>query len=432
MNDLNRYSAHNLARLIRAGEVKPSQVMQAHLDRIAQREPEVGAFQHIDAVRAMERARIADTQPAQGPLHGVPFAIKDIIDTDDMPTGWGSDLYADRRPDRNAACVQAFLDADAIPIGKTVTTEFAYFRPGKTANPHNTGHTPGGSSSGSAAAVADFMVPLAFGSQTAASLIRPAAYCGVTAFRPSTGGFDLDGVMGLSSSLDTLGVLARDVRDLSLARAVLLGTNMPDTPGFDDALPRISVMRGPHWMNGSVDMRDVCTRALTALAATGAECGEIAHPAIFAELTQAQITVMGYETARMRADEYDSHHGAISPQFAALIEAGRQVSDADYHAALATRDRANAILETLFADVDALIVPSAPGPAPKGLDSTGDPLFSRMWNLLQLPTVALPFGTGAHGLPLGVQLIARRGDDAHLLAVAAWAESILSSAPPAA
>jgi amidase len=176
-----------MARAIRAGDTTPSAVMKAHLERIAAREPEVGAFIHLDADRAMERARAADRQPAKGPLHGVPFAIKDIIDTDDMPTGWGSDIFAGRQPDRNAKCVQAFLDAGAIPVGKTVTTEFAYFRPGKTANPHNLAHTPGGSSSGSAAAVADYMVPLAFGSQTAASLIRPAAYCGVCAFKPTTG-----------------------------------------------------------------------------------------------------------------------------------------------------------------------------------------------------------------------------------------------------
>ncbi|WP_424830303.1 amidase family protein [Ruegeria sp.] len=179
MSDLAELSAHHLAHLIRVGTVKPSEVMAIHLERISLREPAIGAFQYLDAERAMERAHAADALPVGGPLHGVPFVIKDIIDTEDMPTGWGSDLYADHRPDRNAACVQSFLNAGAIPIGKTVTTEFAYFRPGKTANPANPKHTPGGSSSGSAAAVADCMAPLAFGSQTAASLIRPAAYCGV-------------------------------------------------------------------------------------------------------------------------------------------------------------------------------------------------------------------------------------------------------------
>ncbi|WP_170765066.1 amidase [Ruegeria lacuscaerulensis] len=425
MSDLNHRSVTELAGLIRAGEAKPSEVMQAHLDRIALREPIVGAFQHLDADRAMERARIADTLPIGGPLHGVPFAIKDIIDTDDMPTGWGSDLYRDRQPDRTAICVQAFLNAGAIPVGKTVTTEFAYFRPGKTANPHNPAHTPGGSSSGSAAAVADFMVPLAFGSQTAASLIRPAAYCGVCGFRPTINSYPLEGVMGLSHSLDTLGVLARDPADLALTDAVLRGVDPPSVPCFEDNLPRISLMRGPHWMDGSIEMRDACSRALSAIADAGAEAGEMAHPPVFTELTAAHNTVMSYEAACLRHQEFDLGVPAISPQFHALIEAGQQVSEGEYQQALAVRDRANAILDQLFEDTDALLVPSAPGPAPAGLEATGDPLFSRMWNLLQVPSFAIPFGKAPNGLPLGIQLIAPRGADARLLDTAQWVQDTL-------
>ncbi len=425
MNKLNQLSASDLAQLIKLGSVKPSEVMQAHLDRIALREAQVGAFQYLDAERAIERARLADKQSDRGPLHGVPFAIKDIIDTDDMPTGWGSDLYWDRQPDQTAACVQAFLDAGAIPLGKTVTTEFAYFRPGKTANPHNTNHTPGGSSSGSAAAVADFMSPLAFGSQTAASLIRPAAYCGIYGFRPTIHGYPLDGVMGLSQSLDTLGVLARDPRDLALADAVLRGIDPPPEPQFEDRLPRVSLMRGPLWADGSIEMRDTCTRALAALAAAGAETGEVSHPQIFEKLTAAHHTVMSFEAARLREKEFEIGVPSISQQFFALLVAGQQISEADYHQALAMRDRASAILDQLFRDVDALLVPSAAGPAPRGLEATGDPLYSRMWNLLQVPTVAIPFGTDQAGLPLGVQLIAPRGGDFHLLDIAHWVSGVL-------
>ena len=427
MTALNRLSATKIARMIRERSTKPSVVMAAHLDRIAAREAEVGAFVHLDANRAMERARAADDQPATGPLHGVPFVIKDIIDTDDMPTGWGSDIHAGRRPARNAACVQTFLDAGAIPIGKTVTTEFAYFRPGKTANPENLSHTPGGSSSGSAAAVADCMAPVAFGSQTAASLIRPAAYCGVCAFKPTTGAFNLSGVMALAPSLDTLGVLARDPGDLMLARSVLTASSLPEPPDFSETLPRISLMRGPHWQDGTIDMRDVCRRAMHALSKVGAETGEIAHPSLFEDLTEAHKTVMCYEAARSRADVYNAHRGAISDQFKQLIDDGKSVTDARYHAALAMRDRANAMIEVIFADCDALLVPSAPGEAPEGLGATGDPLFSRMWSLLQVPCVALPIGVGQCGLPLGIQLIGRRGDDARLLAIAGWVHGVFQS-----
>ena len=427
MTALNTLPAHQIVQMIRTGETTPSAVMAAHLERIAAREMVVGAFQHLDAELAMKRARAADGECIGGALHGVPFVVKDIIDTDDMPTCWGSNLYAERQPGQNAACVQVLLGAGAILIGKTVTTEFAYFRPGKTANPHNQAYTPGGSSSGSAAAVADFMAPLALGSQTAASLIRPAAYCGVTAFKPTTGGFDLTGVMGLSSSLDTLGVLARDPWDLVLARAVLTQTELPARPHFTEGKPHVSLMRGPHWADGSLEMRDTCIRAMAVLASSGAETGEIAHPSIFAELTQAQITVMGYETAKLRADEYDHHHDQISPQFATLIQAGRLVSEIKYADALLIRNRANHMLDHLFRETDVLLVPSASGSAPHGLNATGDPLFSRMWSLLQLPCVALPFGHDPSGLPLGIQLITKRGNDARLLNIATWVHTLLQS-----
>ncbi|MCV2866375.1 amidase [Albidovulum sediminicola] len=428
MTAFNRLGATDLARMIREGKTTPSAVMAAHLDRIAAREAVVGAFIHLDADRAMERARAADYKPATGPLHGVPFVIKDIIDTDDMPTSWGSEIFVDRWPTENASCVQSLLDAGAIPVGKTVTTEFAFFRPGKTANPWNLSHTPGGSSSGSAAAVADYMAPLAFGSQTAASLIRPAAYCGVCAFKPTTGAFDLSGVMTLAPSLDTLGVLARDPQDLVLAHALLTGTILPAPQDFSDILRCVSLMRGPHWQHGTIEMRDVCRRAMRALSESGAETGEAAHPPVFAELTEAHKIVMGYETARSRADVYHSHRAAISDQFAQLIEDGKRVTEARYQAALATRDRAIAMIDEMFADCDALLVPSAPGEAPEGLGATGDPLFSRMWSLLQLPCVALPLGVGPRGLPLGIQLIGRKGDDRKLLSIAGWVHAMLQSA----
>jgi amidase len=274
--------------------------------------------------------------------------------------------------------------------------------------------------------VADFMAPLGFGSQTAASLIRPAAYCGVCGFKPTTNSYDLNGVMGLSESLDTLGILAREPRDLALADAVLRDVELAPPLDFEDAMPRISLMRGPHWADGSVEMRDTCMRALAEIAKTGAETGETAHPPIFAQLTQAQIDVMGYEAAKLRKAEYLVGVPGISQQFSDLIEAGQKIGEAQYRAALETRNHATVMLDQIFRDTDALLVPSAPGPAPTGLDATGDPMYSRMWNLLQVPSIALPFGTDRNGLPLGIQLIGPINGDARLLDIAHWVHGILN------
>lgn len=417
---LNTCGAAEIARRIQAGETSAEAVMEDCLDRIRQREPEISAFVQLDADRALVSARAADRSAPAGLLHGVPFAIKDIIDTVDFATGWGSPIYQGHVPPRNASCVELFLRAGAIPVGKTVTTEFAYFHPGATANPHNPAHTPGGSSSGSAASVADHMVPLAFGSQTAASLIRPAAYCGVLGYKASHGSFDLQGVMGLSPSLDTLGLLAREVEDLILARSVLCGSSDQSQPDFDETPPRIAMMRGPHWWDGSIEMRDVCQRALDYFATRGADVGELTHPEVFNRLTEHQITVMAFETARSRIFEYSRYRDQISPQFCDLVESGMAVTRDAYLNALAERSRATRLLETLFLDVDVILAPAAPGEAPEGLNATGDPLFSRGWNLLQVPCLSIPAGTGPKGLPLSVQAIGGYGDDDKLLAATDW------------
>lgn len=425
---LNQLGMAQMARSIREGHASAEAIMHACLERIAAREAEVGAFTHYDADAALAAARLADQLKPAGPLHGVPFAIKDIIDTEQFPTGWGTTFYDGYQPTRNASCVELFIRAGGIPFGKTVTTEFAYFKPGKTANPHNLGHTPGGSSSGSAAAVADGMLPFGFGSQTAASLIRPAAYCGIPGYKASHGSFDLQGVMSLSPSLDTLGFLAREVEDFELARSVLCGSSPVELPDFDEAPLRIALFRGPHWMDGSLEMRDVCQRAIDALQAAGVQTGEIACPEIFKSLTEAQKTVMAYEVAHARIYEYSRYPQQISPQFRELFESGLKVSRTDFELACLTRDRAARILEALFVDTDVILTPAAPGEAPAGLGATGDPLFSRGWNLLQVPCVSIPYGKGPNGLPLSVQLVGRMGGDDDLLAVAKWVNRQLNPA----
>ncbi|MCR9136083.1 MAG: amidase [Alphaproteobacteria bacterium] len=417
---LNTLGAAEIARRIAAGETSAEAVMEACIARITERDLEIGAFIEFDADRALASARAADRSETAGPLHGVPFAIKDIIDTVDFATGWGSPIYEGHQPPRNASCVEQFQRAGAIAVGKTVTTEFAYFHPGVTANPHNRDHTPGGSSSGSAASVADRMVPLAFGSQTAASLIRPAAYCGVLGYKASHGAFDLQGVMGLAPSLDTLGLLAREVEDLVLARSVLCGRSDRVPPDFDETPPRIALMRGPHWWDGSIEMRDVCQRALDHFAARSADVGELTHPEVFDRLTEHQATVMAFEAARSRIFEYSRYRDRISPQFCDLVETGLAVTRDMYLNALAERSRAMRQLETLFLDVDVILAPSAPGEAPEGLSATGDPLYSRGWTLLQVPCVSIPAGRGPKGLPLSVQAVGPLGNDDRLLAAVAW------------
>jgi amidase len=421
----NQMGFAQMARQIREGSVTAQTIMQSCLLRIEQREAEVGAFICYDADAALASARLADQTEPKGPLHGVPFGVKDIIDTDQFPTGWGTSFYDGYQPTRNASCVELFIRAGGIPFGKTVTTEFAYFKPGKTANPHNLGHTPGGSSSGSAAAVADFMLPFGFGSQTAASLIRPASYCGIPGYKASHGSFDLQGVMSLSPSLDTLGFLAREVEDFELARSVLCGSTPSAIPDLQQTPLRISLFRGPHWMDGSLEMRDVCQRAIDALKAAGAQTGELGCPEAFKPLTEAQKTVMAYEVAHARIFEYSRYRDQISSQFLELFESGLAVSRADFEAACTARDRAARILESLFIDTDVILIPAAPGEAPAGLDATGDPLFSRGWNLLQVPSVSIPYGKGPNGLPLSVQLIGRMGADDDLLAAAKWVNAQL-------
>jgi Asp-tRNA(Asn)/Glu-tRNA(Gln) amidotransferase A subunit family amidase len=421
---LNRMGFAQMAREIRDGRVTAEAIMQSCLERIEQRESEVGAFICYDADAALAAACLADQTEPKGLLHGVPFGIKDIINTDQFPTGWGTTFYNGYQPTRNASCIEMFIRAGGIPFGKTVTTEFAYFKPGKTANPHNLSHTPGGSSSGSAAAVADGMLPFGFGSQTAASLIRPAAYCGIPGYKASHGSFDLEGVMSLSPNLDTLGFLAREVEDFELARSVLCGSAPVELPDFP---LRISLFRGPHWMDGSIEMRDVCHRAMVTLKTAGAQVGELACPEVFKKLTDAQKTVMAYDVAHARIYEYSRYPDQISAQFRDLFESGLEISRTDFQNACITGDRAARILESLFIDTDVILTPAAPGEAPAGLDATGDPLFSRGWNLLQVPCVSIPYGKGPNGLPLSVQLVGRLGADDDLLAAAKWVHKQLSA-----
>lgn len=409
-------------RAIDAGELRAIELVEACLERIHAREPIVGAWAFVDEDGARAAARACDDGLRRGRLHGVPLGVKDIIDTAEMPTECGSIIYRGRRPAWDAACVALCRRAGAIMLGKTVTTEFAYFAPGKTANPHNAAHTPGGSSSGSAAAVADHMVPAGFGTQTAASIIRPASYCGVVGYKPTYGTFSLAGIKPFAESLDTLGLITRSALDARYLRAVLLDDTFRADADMPSGAPRVGVCRTAWWSEAEAVTQEAVERAAHQLAADGAQVVDAELPASFARLVDTQKSIMAYESARNYAYEFDAHGEALSQPLRDLIEAGGRVERGAYEAARADARRARHEFDEFMARFDVLITPSAKGEAPPGLNATGDPLFSRLWTLLHVPSMTLPAGSGPRGLPVGVQLIGKMGFDEDLLLWAEWAE----------
>ena len=418
MQQLNQLSASEAARRLATREITAEQMARACLVRIEEREAEVRAWIHIDPDAVLAQARQLDAGPVRGPLHGLPLGVKDLIDTADMPTGYGSPVYAGHRPRADAACVALARAAGALVLGKTVTTEFAWFYPGKTANPHNPLHTPGGSSSGSAAAVADCMVPLAYGTQTAGSVIRPASYCGIVGYKPTHGTLPRAGIKPLSDSLDTLGTLTRTVADAALLVAAVSGRDL--LPKSLAQPPGIGLCRTPEWNAAQAETVAVMENSAAALGRAGAKLREITLPRDFAKLTQAQIDIMNYEIYAALACERLQHHEGLSDKLKQMLKNAQQCDALRYDAAQALVASCRGQLEEVFADVDVLLAPSAPGEAPASLAATGDPIFCRMWTVLHVPAINLPCGLGPHGLPVGLQIIGRRGDDARALAVADW------------
>lgn len=420
-NDLGLLDA---VQRIRAGGLRSIDLVDACLARIAEREAVVGAWTYVDPVSARTAALECDRGPSRGPLHGIPFAVKDIIDTAGVPTEYGSSIYRGRIPTHDAACVTAAKRAGAIMLGKTVTTEFAYFSPGNTTNPWDPARTPGGSSSGTAAAVADRMVPAGFGTQTAASITRPASFCGVVGYKPSFGTFDLTGVKRFSESFDTLGTICRSARDAHYLQCALLGKQFN---ARSPAVPRrIGLCRTPWWTDADDDCRTVVEAAAERLRRAGVKVVDFELPTWFSVLIEVHRDIMAYEGARNYADEYADHHEQLSQELRVLINRGREISTNRYREACADAERARREFSTCMQAADLLIAPSAKGEAPIGLASTGDPLFSRMWTLLRVPSITIPRLSGAQGLPVGVQLITDIGDDWHLLRSARWVELALA------
>jgi Asp-tRNA(Asn)/Glu-tRNA(Gln) amidotransferase A subunit family amidase len=425
MIDLCRLTARDAAARIADGTMTSETLVRACLDRIAERERDVGAWAFLDADHALAEARARDQAKTRGPLHGIPIGVKDIMDTADMPTSYGSRAYRGFRPAADAACVALARAAGAVVLGKTVTTEFAILSPGKTRNPHRYDHTPGGSSSGSAAGVADFMMPLAFGTQTAGSIIRPASFCGVVGYKPSFGLVAPAGTKVLSPSLDTIGGFARNVADIGLFIAALTGR--PDlAPAAPAVRPRIGVYRTQPWDQAQPATIAALDVARERLGRAGAAISErTAFPA-FDRLVPAQLAIMSYEGARNLAWERLNRGSEIMPRTAALLSEAMDVATSTYDEALSYAVAARAQIGAFFGHFDAMLVPSAPGEAPSA-DTTGDPVFNRPWTLLHLPCITLPSHRGPSGLPVGVQLVGRPGGDAQLLAIALFAEAALGA-----
>jgi Asp-tRNA(Asn)/Glu-tRNA(Gln) amidotransferase A subunit family amidase len=425
MSALNMLSAVEAARQIAEGKISSESLVRDCLERIASREPSIHAWEHIDSDGALARAREADKGHGQGLLRGLPIGVKDLIDTCDMPTTYGSPIYARHRPAWDAPCVALSRAAGGIILGKTVTTEFAMMKPAKTMNPHDARHTPGGSSCGSAAAVADHMVPFAFGSQTAGSVIRPAAYCGVVGYKPSFGLISRVGVKALSDSLDTIGILARTVPDAALLAAAV--THRPglliDKPAITQ--PRVRICRTYEWRHAQPETVSALEDAARKLAAAGVKVSDVKLPPNFANLVQAQTDIQLVEQAQALAHERLRHANELSKQVSETIEAGLAISPDRYDAALALAKNSRRNLTEVLGDCDVLLAPSAPGAAPASRDTTGDPLFDRIWTLLHTLAVNIPCAKAANGMPVGLQVIGRFADDAQTLAIAHWLHRLL-------
>jgi Asp-tRNA(Asn)/Glu-tRNA(Gln) amidotransferase A subunit family amidase len=406
-------------------EASSDEMVRACLERIAEREPTVRAWAHLDPEAALAQARAADASKPRSPLHGVPVGVKDIIDTRDLPTECGTPIYAGRRPAADAACVARLRAAGAVILGKTMTTELAYFHPAETRNPLDPRRTPGGSSSGSAAAVADGMVPLALGSQTAGSTIRPASFCGVLGLKPTHGLIDRTGVKRLSGRLDTLGLFASAIDDLELLLDALTYQRRPPLRSAAEP-PRIAFARTARWQLVEPDAQPALEAAAGALADAGAPIDEVELHGELDDLVEAQDTIMAVDVAANLADEYECHGDSISAELSDLIERGRATQRGDYEAALETAERAAERLPSVFEDRDVLLTPAACGQAPLGLEATGDPVFCRAWTLMATPSISVPGPLGGDRLPIGVQLVAPPHRDSELLAAAGWVQRALA------
>ena len=423
-----RLSATTLVRSIEEGRLSAEALVRSCLGRIAERDSVVRAWAHLAGEAALAAARDRDKAGRRSLLNGVPFGLKDIFDTADMPTGYGSPIYAGSRPAADAAAAALPRAAGGILLGKTVTTEFANRHPGPTANPHDPDHTPGGSSSGSAAAVADFMVPRAVGTQTGGSVIRPAAYCGVVGFKPSFGLFPPAGMRINTDALDTVGIMARSVEDIALFRAAMMAIPY-QPPALPENAPRLGLCRAPAWDRALPEGAAAFEAAVERLSAAGATLVETRLPPECAQGLDTQAAIADFEAPRNHMPELHRHTALLSPDLReAKIARGRKLRVEDFRQAQEAARRARRVAAAWAGGFDAILTLPAPGEAPRGLADTGPAIFNALWTMLYMPCLTLPAGKGPRGLPLGLQLVGRRHADPRLLEVALWVERHLAGA----
>ena len=422
---------------LREGRFTSEELVRQCLARIAKLDPKIEAWIWLDSGQALENARTRDRQLQAGKpggLAGVPLGIKDIIDIRGVPTRMGSPIFDDYIPSISARAVRRLEEAGAVMLGKTVTAELAYLAPGKTRNPWNPAHTPGGSSSGSAAAVAARFVPAALGTQTNGSVIRPAAYCGIVGYKPSAGLISRSGILKFSQTLDQVGVFARGVADAAVVASAVIG-HTPDDPDSlsDFALvpqdldpkpmfqpPRLAALRSPVWQLAESDQQENFSQSVATLRRAGALVEPVVLPDAFARAHDVHRTIMQYEGARSFAALQAQHRDRLSAEINRLIDEGKTISESIYHAALETRTRLQGELTEILRRYDVFLTPPAPGEAPATLETTGDPAFCTIWTLCGAPALTIPAGLGKHGMPLGLQLVGEHLQDARLLQVAQW------------
>jgi Asp-tRNA(Asn)/Glu-tRNA(Gln) amidotransferase A subunit family amidase len=424
--DVRHYSASRAAAEIKSGKLTAEAYVASCLERIEARDRELHAWACIDPAFALHQARQSDGESPRGPLHGIPVGFKDVIDTAELPTEYNSPIYRGHRPRWDAAVVTLTRKAGGIVMGKTATTEFAYRHPGPARNPHNLGHTPGGSSSGSAAATADFMVLIAIGTQTGGSTIRPASYCGVVGYKPSFNLINRAGLKFVAESLDHLGVLARTVEDVALFVHAVSGIAMPVFERTPARAPRVGLCRQPGWERADPSVHATLERAAHVLAENGATVSDYVLGPHFDSAHDDHAIIIDFEAARALEFEYQNHRDKLSAALRASIEAGWSYSRAQYDAAMARAVEYRASIARSFQEHDILLTPSAPGEAPEGLASTGNSQFNRLWTLFGVPCVNVPAGNGPKGLPIGVQLVGAYGADTRMLYWAHWVQRLLA------